>query len=355
LQPLENFDEVDPSVLRAAINDAGFTGLSAISPDPSHWPPVKVLVISAFDQDPLSIANQQAFRDHLHQVGTGIHLLARATEASRTVLAVPKNLAEMAADISLNGAAIAVLPPVYPNGLPEILAKKCGAGFLMKGSEVGVTGNTLVVSVETAVAMATSLQTGRPLLEKTVTFSAGRGGPLKNLRVRIGTPIAHILKHQGVTLGSKGKLILNGMMRGYACFSDEQPITATTESVHVQTPSEVFSFQNTACINCGKCAAICPVDLEAGLLGRLSEYGIFEKCKRLGAENCIECGLCAYICPGHRPLVQLISHAKQRIHPPAVQHISLEEGLVCDKCGPACVTIGLFESESKREEDGREE
>jgi Na+-translocating ferredoxin:NAD+ oxidoreductase RnfC subunit len=30
----------------------------------------------------------------------------------------------------------------------------------------------------------------------------------------------------------------------------------------------------------------------------------------MGAENCVTCGLCAYVCPAHRPLVQLISHAK---------------------------------------------
>ena len=142
----------------------------------------------------------------------------------------------------------------------------------------------------------------------------------------------------------KSKLILNGIMRGYTCFSDEQPVTETTESVHVQGPHEVFFFENTACTNCGKCNSICPVDLEAGLLARLSEYGIFDKCRSLGAENCIECGLCAYVCPARRPLVQLISHAKQVVKNEVVVEAGKEEDAAGDACGPVYPSIRLFES-----------
>jgi electron transport complex protein RnfC len=192
--------------------------------------------------------------------------------------------------------------------------------------------------------MVECLQSGRPFIEKTVTFSAGKDDPLKNFRVRIGTPIGEILRKVGVEPQPNGKLILNGTMRGYACFSDEQPVTPTTESIHLQEPTEIFLYQNTACVNCGKCNAICPVDLEVNLLGRFSEYSIFDKCRDLGAENCIECGLCAYVCPAHRPLVQMISHAKHAIQTEAIEEMSMEEAMACDACGPICPAIRLFES-----------
>jgi electron transport complex protein RnfC len=318
--------------LRGAINRAGFPVLSSNPRKSSVWPPVEALIVSALDRDPLSVANQQVFRDHRDQVAAGVQLLTRATGASRSVLAVPGNLAEFSRGLSADAAQVVLVPGEYPNGLPEMLAKKYGAGPLLKRYGSGFLGNTLVVGVELALAAAACLQTGKPFLEKTVTFSAGGNGGLKNFRVRIGTPVAHILSSAGVELQPKGKLILNGVMGGYTCFSDEQPVTATTDAIHVQAASEVFSFQDTPCINCGRCNAICPVDLEVNLLGRYSEYGIFEKCEGLGAENCIDCGLCAYVCPARRPLVHLISYAKRAIQMKALedakeQQLRAEEGL----------------------------
>jgi electron transport complex protein RnfC len=212
------------------------------------------------------------------------------------------------------GTETVVLPPVYPLGLPEILSRKIGKGVLMKKTPLGLVGDTLVISVEDAVGMLAALREGKPMLDKTVTFSSGRGEGLKNYRARIGTPVSHVLEQSGISLNKKGgKILLDGMFRGYAAYSDRQPVTRTTEAIRIQEPGEVFSFQNTQCINCGRCNFVCPVDLEANLLGRCSEYGLFERCLALGAENCVECGLCAYVCPAHRPLVQLISHAKSVI------------------------------------------
>ncbi|MBW1803197.1 MAG: 4Fe-4S dicluster domain-containing protein, partial [Deltaproteobacteria bacterium] len=221
---------------------------------------------------------------------------------------------------------------------------KYGAGLLMQGNGTGFVGNTLVVGVEQALAMVDCLKTGKPLLDKTITFSSGKNGALKNFRARIGTPAADILNKADTELKPKGKLILNGAMRGYACFSDEQPVTAAIDSIHVQAPSEVFFYQSKACVNCGKCNATCPVNLEVNLLGRFSEYGIFEKCMELGAENCIDCGLCAYVCPACRPLVQLISHARHVIRTMAIEHITTEEMLAIEEEEHPHPVIRLFEA-----------
>ena len=350
LTPIEDFSEVDPVDLRAAVNRAGFTALSSISNDPSTWPSVNTLIVSALDLDPHSVVNQQIFRDHVDLVEDSIDLLARTTGASSCVIAVPDNLSDIAGSISTGIANIVIVPPIYPKGLPDILAKEYGKGFLIKRNENQVvTGNTLVISIEHAIAMLGCLKTGKPLTDKTITFSAGKGGEMKNFRVRIGMPVAEILKKADVEPPERGKLILNGLMNGYACFSGDQPITESTDSIHVQAPSEVFYFQDNACINCGKCNAICPVDLEVNFLGRFSQYGMFDKCRNLGAENCIECGLCAYVCPAHRPLVQLISHAKHVIRTEALEDVSMEEALAKIEMEDFHPTIKLFETKQEEE------
>lgn len=344
LKVINGFSKAQPSEMRSAITRAGFSVWGSMLNDPSTIPPIHTLIISTLDMDPMSVANQQAFRDNAGNLESAIQMLARLTETSRTVLALPDHLIDFSINLSEEIASIVKVDAVYPNGLPDVLAKKFGGGLLMKTSGGDVVGNTLVISVEYAVAMIECLKSGKPFIEKTVTFSAGKDDPLKNFRVRIGTPIGEILRKMGLEPQPNGKLILNGTMRGYTCFSDEQPVTSNIDSIHIQEPKEIYLFENTACVNCGKCNAICPVDLEVNLLGRFSEYGIFEKCRDLGAENCIECGLCAYVCPAHRPLVQMISHAKHVIQNEAIEVMGMEEAMACDACGPICPAIRLFES-----------
>jgi electron transport complex protein RnfC len=334
--------------LRDAITRAGFSALNAVSQDPEAWPKVDVLIISALDQDPHGLANQQTFRDHIDQMGEAVELLSRATEASQCVLAVPENLAGIVGKIPSGTHRVVLVPPVYPNGYKEVLAKRYGAGTLLRGKNGGVVGDTLVVSVEDAVGMLSCLSSGRPITEKTVTFTNGTGTQ-KNYKVRIGTPISFLLETTGVTPQPKGKVIVNGIMGGYACFSDEQPIGSDTMSVSVQSPSNVAFFRDTACTNCGKCNTVCPVDLEVNLLGRFSEYNVFDKCRTFGAENCIECGLCAYVCPARRPLVHLITHAKQVIEAQGPEDENADQGIPCETCENSCMPLRLFEPAPKEE------
>jgi electron transport complex protein RnfC len=345
LKTIEDIPNAGPMELRSAINRAGFHTLKAISIDPSLWPPVDVVILSALDLDPISIANQQTFRDHVEQVEAACQLLSRSTGASRCVLAVPANLSHVAQNVSGGMASVVLVPAIYPNGLPEILARKYGGGLLMRGNEEGVVGNTVVVSIEHAMAMVACLHSGKPLMEKTITFSSTENGEPRNFRVRIGTPVAHVLKKVNVEPRPKDKLILDGLMNGYTCFSGDQPITSTTESVYLQRASRIFYFQNAACTNCGKCNTVCPVDLEVNFLGRFSEYGIYEKCLSLGAENCIECGLCAFVCPARRPLVQFIVQAKRAIENEASRmDVHTEEAIAGDTQGPILPPIRLFEA-----------
>ncbi len=352
--PIDDFSKTDPLELRTAINRAGFTLLSSISRDPATWPAIDTLIISALDQDPLSIANQQVFRENIDQTEEAVQLLGRATGASRLLLAVPANLIHMGRNLIRGPLKVVSVPPVYPNGLPEMLALKQGAGHLIKGNGNGVVGDTLVASIEKALAVVDCLKNGKPLLSKIITFSSGKNGTLKNFKTRIGTPASDILRKTDTQLQPKGKLIMNGAMRGYACFSDEQPITAATDSIHVQAPSEVFFYETKACANCGKCNAICPVNLEVNLLGRYSEYGIFEKCGDLGAENCIDCGLCAYVCPASRPLVQLISHAKHVIQTTTIERASKEDILAVEEGEHLHPAIRLFETAPEEEKAPKE-
>lgn len=335
IEAIDDFAAAAPEDLAAALGRAGFPMFDRLADGMT----IETLIVSALDPSPHAIVNQQALRDHADEMPEAVAMLALATGAKRVKLAVPSNLSTNATRFT----EIVTVPAEYPRGLPEILARREGGGHLFRKVGTGVVGDTLVCGTEQLLEMAACLRLGRALTDKTVTCFDASGGRYRNVKTRIGTPIAAILRHVGAELPKAGKLIVNGPMRGYACFSDEQPVTAATDSIMLQERAEVFTFENNACTNCGKCSAICPVGLEVNLLGRYAEYGCFEECMKFGVENCIDCGLCAYVCPARRPLVQLISHARLTVRTAPPKEVSYEEAAACKACGPCCPALRIWD------------
>ena len=69
-----------------------------------------------------------------------------------------------------------------------------------------------------------------------------------------------------------------------------------------------------ACIACGYCALVCPVDIlpqfayKAILVGEVEEY------LEHGLLDCVECGLCSYVCPSKIDLFESLKAAKAEFY-----------------------------------------
>ena len=69
-----------------------------------------------------------------------------------------------------------------------------------------------------------------------------------------------------------------------------------------------------ACIACGYCEEICPVDIMPHLIWRFLSKDLLEEAQAAGAEICVECGLCSYVCPSKIELAEEISKGIKQIH-----------------------------------------
>ncbi|HNL80585.1 MAG TPA: 4Fe-4S dicluster domain-containing protein, partial [Agitococcus sp.] len=83
-------------------------------------------------------------------------------------------------------------------------------------------------------------------------------------------------------------------------------IAATLEDFPPPPPEQ-------ACIRCGDCAQVCPVQLLPQQLLWFSKSAEFDKAEQYHLDDCIECGACAYVCPSSIPLVQYYRYAKGEI------------------------------------------
>ena len=267
---------------------------------------INTVIVTALDADLLIMINQQILRENNDNIKDGIKLLKILTGADKLIVAVPTGLNDAAKRVAEGGASVTLIDPVYPNGMPDILG-----GIII--NKEGDTGNTIIFSAEYLNAMVESLKSGIPYVDKLITLIDKGNKPVKNLRVRIGTPVSEILSANNIILEENEKLILGGQMQGKAAYSTDFPVSSETCGVYIQESDEVSEINNSACLNCGKCVNICPYNIQVNLLSRFAEFSIFEKCEELNIDSCNECGLCSYVCTARRPLVQFIQFAKSEI------------------------------------------
>ncbi|MCD8200779.1 MAG: 4Fe-4S dicluster domain-containing protein, partial [Clostridia bacterium] len=85
----------------------------------------------------------------------------------------------------------------------------------------------------------------------------------------------------------------------------------TMGGILLMSKKEVCAEAPTPCLNCGKCADVCPMHLMPMNTAFYSAAGDYETAAKLGGTlACIECGACEYVCPARRPLIQAIRKTK---------------------------------------------
>ncbi len=65
--------------------------------------------------------------------------------------------------------------------------------------------------------------------------------------------------------------------------------------------------EERACINCGCCTRICPVDLNPNFIMKALHSDEIEDALRFGLLDCTRCGLCSYTCPSKIELTDILS------------------------------------------------
>ena len=100
-------------------------------------------------------------------------------------------------------------------------------------------------------------------------------------------------------------------MTGVAVANYDSYTHKTTSGVLLMTAEEAADEEPTPCLQCGKCADVCPMHLMPMNTAFYSAAGDFDAAAKYGnVQACIECGACEYICPARRPLIQAIRKTK---------------------------------------------
>lgn len=360
-------DEIVARVTECGIvgmGGAGFpTGVKLVPPPTER---VDTLVINAAECEPYITADHRVMLEYTEQVLNGTMLLARALNVHNIFIAVERNKPD--AIEALNKAIcgnpeyelIKVVPlkVKYPQGAEKqiiyaVTGRKVPVGCLPAKASVSVQ------NVHTALSVYLAVKEGMPCYKRVMTYSGGSAAKRGNYWVRTGTLYQDVIAKLGLVTDKefvaakeeeinklqaevehmappaakaqlktiKGlraelevlknsecvKLINGGPMMGGTAANDNVATTKTTSALLALSAAEVNLTPPSQCINCGKCASVCPMFLMPMYIDSCALSGDYEGTVKYGAKQCIQCGCCSFICPAKRELVKTIQHSKKII------------------------------------------
>jgi len=321
LTPLDlaaaDVDELRQRILACGIVGMGGATFPAhVKLSPPEEKPIDTLILNGVECEPFLTADHRLMLEESQRILDGIAVLQKILGVKQTYLGIEANKPDA---IELMEKACANLPievtPLevkYPQGAEKQLILACTEREVPSGGlpmDVGV----VVQNVGTCAAIADAVLRGEPLIERIATISGPALGEAKNLRVRIGTPLQHLVDFCGGTKAEPAKIIMGGPMMGMTQLSLEVPAIRGTSGLLLFTADQVPTRPEGPCIRCGRCVRACPARILPTTIAAYARLDMIEEAESFNALDCIECGCCTYSCPAALPLVQSIRYAKGAI------------------------------------------
>jgi electron transport complex protein RnfC len=324
LEPCEDPSTLDHATLVEKIRRAGLAGMggagfpTAVKLNPRSTDRVETLILNGTECEPYITADDRLMRDCATEVVQGALLLAQIVGRPREILIgiednKPEAIRALQEACRGTDIEVVVFPTKYPSGgekqLIQILTgKEVPSGKLP--AHIGV----LVQNVGTAYAAWRAVRYGEPLIERITTVVGESLQLQRNIRVPLGTPVAHVLEHHGFDAARCARVIIGGPMMGYSIEDLQVPVVKTSNCILVPSHEEMPPAPPAqACIRCGLCAEACPASLLPQQLYWYAQAEDFERAQNHNLFDCIECGACSFVCPSAIPLVQYYRAAKTSI------------------------------------------
>jgi len=272
---------------------------------------IRALVVNAVESEPYLTGDQRLLVERAAEVLSGAAIAAFILGTGTVQVGIEadkqealRSVAEAAAG---SGFQLVPLAPRYPQGEEGLLILALSGQRTGGGPE---DSGSVTLGVGTLLAIHEAVTQAMPQIERVVTVAGEAVRNPANLKARMGTPVSALLEECG--LGRPARVIAGGAMRGFALDNLDTPLTKDMNGILALSRREILPAVRTPCINCGRCAEVCPWGLRPADLFKWLERGEIAEARSQGLEACTECGCCAFVCPARIPLVQGLREGKRK-------------------------------------------
>ena len=315
------FEELSKEEKINLIKDAGIVGMggagfpTAVKLSPKEPEKIEYVIVNCAECEPYLTSDYRKMLEEPEKLIEGLKVSLSLFDNARGILAVEDNKRDCIIRLqrlTKNEPKITVkaLKTKYPQGSERQLIYAT-TGRAINSSMLPADAGCVVNNVDTVIAIYNAVIEGRPLMYRIVTVTGDAIKEPQNFRVRIGTNYHELIDAAGGFKKDPVKIISGGPMMGQALFDTNIPVTKASSALLCLTKDEVSAYETTACVNCGKCAEVCPGRILPKQLSEFAEHGMEEEFVANNGMECCECGCCSYICPAKRPLTQNIKSMRK--------------------------------------------
>lgn len=326
---IANFKSI---ILNAGVVGMGGAGFPSYAKLPNQPGLVKHLIINGAECEPFITCDDMLMQTHPAEILAGAHALATAFDIPNIIFAIENNKPNainavrkaIAAQVSNPVVNIQLIEvaTVYPMGGQKQLIQEL-LGLEIPHNKHAIDIGLVMMNVATLRAIHHAIDLGLPSVSRFVTVSGhGLTEPF-NIETMIGTPFDELAMLAKPSSPINYPLIMGGPMMGVRLVNNHVPVIKTTNCILANPPEP--THQAMACIRCGECAEVCPINLLPQQLYWHAKAQEFDKVNDYKLFDCIECGCCAYVCPSHIPLVQYYRNAKAEIREQTAQAALAEQ------------------------------
>ncbi len=297
--------------------------------DPEETPPA--IIVALDTKDPFHPISELYLKDRIELFKFGLTVLHKLAGVV-WVSAASDNGASFD---RLNGYMTHQTVGKYPAEDPGVLLY-----HIKKGPE---ENRAWYINGQDVLLLAGLLQTGKFPVERVMAVGGPPAPEKKHVLTRIGAPLADILG-EGAVADPSFRYIVGGLFRGYVETPEsymgfyETALTVLEKGdqkeflgfarpgYHKPSRSRAFLSvfnksefpydsgrhgETRACINCGYCAGVCPVDILPQFTFKSILADEIEEALAHGLLDCVECGLCSYVCPSKIELTDRLKQTKK--------------------------------------------